>query len=82
MTITINDIEFTKVTELSALRETRRTDIRYNTQGDIRDSEILGAGGRGNGGVPHIGRAGSGGDCGERRHRVRRGKAYDAAEMR
>ena len=35
MTIWINDIEFSKVTELSALRETRRTDIRYNTQGDM-----------------------------------------------
>ncbi len=35
MTITINDIEFTKVTELSVQRETRRTDIRYNTRGDM-----------------------------------------------
>ena len=35
MTIWINDTEFSKVTELSALRETRRTDIRYNTQGDM-----------------------------------------------
>lgn len=35
MTITINDTVFSKVTELSALRETRRTDIHYNTQGDM-----------------------------------------------
>ncbi|MGN1340929.1 MAG: hypothetical protein ACI4WS_11600 [Oscillospiraceae bacterium] len=35
MTIWINDIAFSKVTELSALRELRRTDIRYNTQGDM-----------------------------------------------
>ncbi len=35
MTITINDVEFDKVTELSAERETRRTDIHYNTQGDM-----------------------------------------------
>ena len=35
MTIWINDIQFDKVTELSALRETRRTDIHYNTQGDM-----------------------------------------------
>ena len=35
MTIWINDIEFSRVTELSALRELRKTDIRYNTQGDM-----------------------------------------------
>lgn len=35
MTIWINDIAFGKVTELSALRELRRTDIRYNTRGDM-----------------------------------------------
>ena len=35
MTIWINDIQFDKVTELSALRETRRTEIHYNTQGDM-----------------------------------------------
>ena len=35
MTITINDIAFSKVTELSALRETRQTDIHFNTQGDM-----------------------------------------------
>lgn len=35
MTIWINDIEFKKVTELSTERETRRTDIHYNTQGDM-----------------------------------------------
>ncbi len=35
MTIWINDIEFKSVTELSVDRETRRTNIRYNTQGDM-----------------------------------------------
>lgn len=35
MTITINDVTFDKVTEFSAARETRRTDIHYNTQGDM-----------------------------------------------
>lgn len=35
MTITINDTEFDKVTELSADRELRMTDIQYNTQGDM-----------------------------------------------
>lgn len=35
MKITINSIVFDKVTELSAKRETRRTEIHYNTQGDM-----------------------------------------------
>lgn len=35
MTISINNVAFDKVTELFAKRETRRTDIRYNTQGDM-----------------------------------------------
>lgn len=35
MTIWINDIGFSSVTELSAKRELRRTDIHYNTQGDM-----------------------------------------------
>ncbi|MCM1165990.1 MAG: hypothetical protein NC299_12060 [Lachnospiraceae bacterium] len=35
MTITIDNIEFNNVTELNAKRELRRTDIRYNTQGDM-----------------------------------------------
>lgn len=35
MTITINNVQFDKVTELSAVRETRRTDIHYNTNGDM-----------------------------------------------
>lgn len=35
MTITINDSAFSSVTSLSVKRETRRTDIRYNTQGDM-----------------------------------------------
>lgn len=35
MTITINNFDFNKVTELSAMRETRRTEIHYNTQGDM-----------------------------------------------
>ena len=33
--MTINNIGFNSVTELSAKRELRRTDIRYNTQGDM-----------------------------------------------
>ena len=35
MTIWINNIGFNSVTELSAKRKLRRTDIRYNTQGDM-----------------------------------------------
>ena len=35
MTITINGTPFDKVTELSADRAARRTEIRYNTQGDL-----------------------------------------------
>lgn len=35
MTITINGTAFDKVTSLSADRVTRRTDINYNTQGDM-----------------------------------------------
>ena len=35
MTIWINDIGFSRVTELSAKRELRCTDIHYNTQGDM-----------------------------------------------
>ena len=35
MTITINGTQFDKVTELSADREARRTEINYNTQGDL-----------------------------------------------
>ncbi len=35
MTIYINDTAFDKVTSLSADRETRRTEINYNTQGDM-----------------------------------------------
>ena len=35
MTITINDVPFDMVTEYSAERETRRTDIHYNTRGDM-----------------------------------------------
>ncbi len=35
MTIYINGTAFDKVTTLSADRETRRTDINYNTQGDM-----------------------------------------------
>lgn len=35
MTITINETAFDSVTELNVRRETRRTDIRYNTQGDM-----------------------------------------------
>ncbi len=35
MTIYINDVAFDKVTVFSANRETRRTEINYNTQGDL-----------------------------------------------
>lgn len=35
MTLTINNIVFDNITELDIRRETRRTDIRYNTQGDM-----------------------------------------------
>ncbi|MGN0651082.1 MAG: hypothetical protein ACI4KM_11645 [Oscillospiraceae bacterium] len=35
MTITINGTQFNKVTELSADRAARRTEIRYNTRGDL-----------------------------------------------
>ncbi len=35
MTIFINNIPFDMVTELHCDRTTRRTDIRYNTQGDM-----------------------------------------------
>lgn len=35
MNITINGTEFHEVTALDAQRQTRRTDIRYNTQGDL-----------------------------------------------
>lgn len=35
MTITINGTRFDKVTELSADRVARRTEVRYNTQGDL-----------------------------------------------
>lgn len=35
MTITINETSFDSVTSLSVKREARRTDIRYNTQGDM-----------------------------------------------
>ena len=35
MTITINGTQFDKVTSFSADRETRRTVINYNTQGDL-----------------------------------------------
>lgn len=35
MTITVNNCVFDKVKQLSADRETRRTDITYNTQGDM-----------------------------------------------
>lgn len=35
MTITINGTAFDSVTSLNVKRETRRTDIRYNTQGDM-----------------------------------------------
>ena len=35
MKITINGTEFDCVTRLDAARKTRRTDIRYNTNGDM-----------------------------------------------
>ena len=35
MTIKINETTFDSVTELNVRRETRRTDIRYNTRGDM-----------------------------------------------
>lgn len=35
MRITINDVEFDKVTELNVRRTTRQTELRYNTQGDL-----------------------------------------------
>ena len=35
MEITINDTVFGKVTELNVQREARRTELRYNTQGDL-----------------------------------------------
>ena len=35
MTIKINETTFDSVTELNVRRETRRTDIRYNMQGDM-----------------------------------------------
>lgn len=35
MTVAIDDTVFNNVTELNAKRELRRTDIRYNTQGDM-----------------------------------------------
>lgn len=35
MTITINGTQFDKVTELCADRAARRTEINYNTQGDL-----------------------------------------------
>lgn len=35
MTIKINETTFDNVTELNVRRETRRTDIRYNTKGDM-----------------------------------------------
>ncbi len=35
MKITIDGVEFDGVTELNAKRGIRRTDIRYNTQGDM-----------------------------------------------
>lgn len=35
MTLTINNVEFSRIEEFSAKRECRRTDIRYNTQGDL-----------------------------------------------
>lgn len=35
MTIIINGTRFDKVTELSADRAARRTEIKYNTQGDL-----------------------------------------------
>ena len=35
MELTINDTVFGKVTELNVQREARRTELRYNTQGDL-----------------------------------------------
>lgn len=35
MTIWINDAQFDRITEFAAERETRRTDVRYNTRGDM-----------------------------------------------
>lgn len=35
MTITINGTPFSKVTELYADRAARRTEVKYNTQGDL-----------------------------------------------
>ena len=35
MEITINDTEFDNVTELNIQRAARRTELRYNTQGDL-----------------------------------------------
>ena len=35
MTVKLNDISFDKVTELRADRIARRTEVRYNTQGDL-----------------------------------------------
>lgn len=35
MKITINDEVFTGITELNVKRELRKTEIRYNTQGDM-----------------------------------------------
>ena len=35
MQITINDIVFSKIAELNIERDTRRTELRYNTQGDL-----------------------------------------------
>lgn len=35
MRITINDTVFDKITELNIERDTRRTELRYNTQGDL-----------------------------------------------
>lgn len=35
MKITIDDVVFNNVTELNAKRELRRTDVRYNTRGDM-----------------------------------------------
>lgn len=35
MTITIDNTAFSNVSELNARREPRRTEVRYNTQGDM-----------------------------------------------
>jgi hypothetical protein len=35
MTITLNDTVFDNVTELNARRTARKTDVKYNTQGDL-----------------------------------------------